>query len=212
MVALPLYNLDGKQTGTYEFDPDTLAPSISRQLLHDAVVMYQANLRLGTKKSRNRREVRGSTRKLFKQKGTGRARAGSAKAGHRRGGADIHPVLPTDHSYRMNKKALRIATRMALAQRIANGQVRVVAGLSMSEPKTKTIAALFQAMGVYGQKALLGTASHDAMVYKSARNIAGCEVAPVSDFNALSLLRPRVVVIAKEALDQLKERPVAASA
>ena len=90
MVALPLYNLDGKQTGTYEFDPDTLAPSINRQLLHDAVVMYQANLRLGTKKSRNRREVRGSTRKLFKQKGTGRARAGSATSsggGRRRRGS-----------------------------------------------------------------------------------------------------------------------------
>jgi large subunit ribosomal protein L4 len=212
MASLPLYNLAGKQTGTYEFDPDSLAPAINRQLLHDAVVMYQANLRMGTKRSLDRGEVRGATRKLYKQKGTGRARAGSSKAGHRRGGGDIHPVRPGNHGYRMNKKAIRLATRMALAQRIANGQVRVVDGLAMDAPKTKTIAGLFQAMGVYGQRTLLGTASHDPNVYRSARNIAGCEVAPASDFNALSLLRPRVVVIAKEALDQLKERSSAASA
>ena len=91
MVSLPIYDRTGAEVGKYEIDPAELAPRISKQLLHDAVVMYQANRRLGTVKTKGRSEVAGTTKKMYRQKGTGNARAGSRTSGIRRGGGDIHP-------------------------------------------------------------------------------------------------------------------------
>jgi len=98
MVSIPVYNREGQQVDTYEIDPAELAPRINKQLLHDAVVMYRANLRLGTAKAKSRSEVAGSTRKLYRQKGTGRARAGMRRTPIRRGGGRAHPKRPQDWS------------------------------------------------------------------------------------------------------------------
>ena len=113
MVSLPVYNRSGDKVGDYEIDPAALAPEMNKQLLHDAVVMYQANLRQGSFGSKSRGQVRGSTKKMYRQKGTGNARAGSRRSGVRRGGGHIFAKRPRDFSYRLNKKALRVATRMA---------------------------------------------------------------------------------------------------
>ena len=94
MVSLPIYDRTGAEVGKYEIDPAELAPRISKQLLHDVVVMYQANQRLGTVKTKGRSEVAGTTKKMYRQKGTGNARAGSRRSGIRRGGGDIHPRVP----------------------------------------------------------------------------------------------------------------------
>ncbi len=123
MVSLPVYDRTGAEVGKYEIDPAEFAPRISKQLLHDVVVMYQANQRQGTAKTKGRSEVAGTTKKMYRQKGTGNARAGSRRSGIRRGGGDIHPRLPRDWSYRLPKKAVRLATRMALAARIADDEV-----------------------------------------------------------------------------------------
>ena len=114
MATLPIYNHSGDEVGKYDVDPEQLAPRISRQLLHDAVVMYQNNLRQGSVKTKTRSEVSGSSKKMYRQKGTGNARAGSRRSGIRRGGGHIHARQPRDWSYRLPKKALRIATRMAV--------------------------------------------------------------------------------------------------
>src|SRR5271169_1350623 len=118
MATLPVYDRAGSEVGTYEIDPAQLAPRISKQLLHDAVVMYQCNLRLGTKKTKNRTEVAGTTKKMYRQKGTGNARAGSRRSGVRRGGGHIHALRPRDWTYRLPRKAVQLATRMALAAKI----------------------------------------------------------------------------------------------
>ena len=204
MVSLPVYDKTGKEVGTYEVDPTEIAPKINRQLLHDAVVMYQANRRLGTHKTKARGEIAGSTKKLYRQKGTGHARAGSRKSGTRRGGGHIHAKSNRDYSYRMNRKAVRLATRMAIAGKVADQQVVVVDDLSFDEVKTRQVADLLKALSLTGKTALITTEGLNRVVYKSSRNIPGVEVLPASDLNALAVLRPDCMLVSKAAMDQLR--------
>lgn len=206
MVSLKIYNRSGDEVGTYEIDPAEIAPRISKQLLHDAVVMYQANLRQGSVKTKSRGQVAGSTKKMYRQKGTGNARAGSRRSGVRRGGGHIHARQPRDWSYRLPRKALQLATRMAVATKVQSGSVVLIDDLSFEAPSTKAMAGILKALNLAGSSLLVTTASLDANVYKSSRNIANVAVSPVSELNALSVLRPRRVLMTKAALDAFRER------
>ncbi len=203
-MNLAVYDMSGKKVGSYEIDPAELAPSVSKQLLHDAVVMYQANQRQGTQKTKTRGEVAGSTKKLYRQKGTGNARAGARRSGTRRGGGHIFAKRPRDFGWRMPRKALQAATRMALAARIADEEVRVVDSLAIAAPKTAAVARMLKGMGLGDSTVLLASEKHDANVWKSARNIAGLSVAPVAELNAWSILRSRSIVMTKAAIDAFR--------
>jgi len=203
-VNLAVYDISGKQVGSYEIDPAEFAPSINKQLLHDAVVMYQANQRQGTFRTKNRGEVAGSTKKLYKQKGTGNARAGARRSGTRRGGGHIFAKRPRDFGWRMPKKALRAATRMALAARLADDEVKLVSGLELGAPKTAVVAKLLKTLGISEKTVLVAPAKHDDMLWKSARNIDGVSVSPVGDLNAWSLLQPRAVLMTTAAIDAFR--------
>jgi large subunit ribosomal protein L4 len=203
-VNLAVYDISGKQVGSYEIDPAELAPTVNKQLLHDAVVMYQANQRQGTFRTKNRGEVAGSTKKLYKQKGTGNARAGARRSGTRRGGGHIFAKRPRDFGWRMPKKALRAATRMALAARLADDEVKLVSGLELGAPKTAVVAKLLKALGISEKTVLVAPAKHDDMLWKSARNIDGVSVSPVGDLNAWSLLQPRAVLMTTAAIDAFR--------
>src|SRR6267154_5498003 len=180
MANLPVYDRTGKEVGKYDIELADLAPRINKQLLHDVVVMYQANLRQGTFRTRSRAEVRGSTKKMYRQKGTGNARAGSRRSGIRRGGGHIFHKMPRDWTYRLPRKALQLATRMALASKIRDEQVTVIDDLKFDAPKTREMAAILSALKWDGETLLVATAAHDANVYKSIRNIAQVDVSPVS--------------------------------
>jgi large subunit ribosomal protein L4 len=206
MASLQIVDRTGREVGKYDIDPAVLAPKINKQLLHDVVVMYQSNLRLGTAKSKSRAEVRGSTKKMYRQKGTGNARAGSRRSGIRRGGGHIFAKRPRDWYFRLPRKAVQAATRMALASKIADGQVTVIDELSFAAPKTKEMATILKAIGCSGSTLLVATAAHDPHVYKSARNIDQVEVSPVGDLNAYVVLRPRRLLVTKAALDVIKSR------
>jgi large subunit ribosomal protein L4 len=203
-VNLAVYDITGKKVGSYEIDPAELAPAVNKQLLHDAVVMYQANQRQGTFRTKNRGEVAGSTKKLYKQKGTGNARAGARRSGTRRGGGHIFAKRPRDFGWRMPKKALRAATRMALAARLADDEVKLVDGLELGSPKTAVVAKLLKSLGIAEKTVLVAPAKHDDMLWKSARNIDGVSVAPVGDLNAWSLLQPRAVLMTTAAIDAFR--------
>ncbi len=203
-MNLAVYDISGKQVGSYEIDPAELAPSVNKQLLHDAVVMYQANQRQGTFRTKNRGEVAGSTKKLYKQKGTGNARAGARRSGTRRGGGHIFAKRPRDFGWRMPKKALRAATRMALAARLADDEVKLVSGLELGAPKTAVVAKLLKTLGISEKTVLVSPAKHDDMLWKSARNIDGVSVSPVGDLNAWSLLQPRAVLMTTAAIDAFR--------
>jgi len=205
-VNLPVFDISGKQVGSYEIDPAELAPSVSKQLLHDAVVMYQANQRQGTMRTKTRGEVAGSTKKLYRQKGTGNARAGARRSGTRRGGGHIFAKRPRDFGWRMPKKALRTATRMALASRLADDEVKLIDTLSLSSPKTAAMAKLLAALGLGEHTVLVAPEKHDDNLWKSARNIAGVSVSPVGDLNAWSILHPRKILMTTAEIDALSAK------
>jgi large subunit ribosomal protein L4 len=206
MVTLPIYNRDGVEVGSYEIDPAELAPRISKQLLHDAVVMYQANRRQGTFKSKSRHDVAGTTKKMYRQKGTGNARAGSRRSPIRVGGGHAHAKNPRDFSYRLPKKALRVATRMALASRLQDNEVTLIDELTFSEPKTGQVAKILKALKIDG-RLLVAVERHDVNLYKSIRNLADVTVLPVAELNALAVLHPRRLLLTKGALDALRAKP-----
>ncbi|MGL4944381.1 MAG: 50S ribosomal protein L4 [Thermoguttaceae bacterium] len=200
MVSLKVYNKSGQEVGVCEVDTDKIAPTITKQLLHDAVVMYQANIRQGSAKTKNRGEVRGSKKKMYRQKGTGNARAGHKRSGVRRGGGHIFSLTPRDWSYRLPRKALQAATRMALVSKIRDNQVILIDELAIAAPKTKEVASILTALKI-DTSVLLALETHSEPIYKSARNIEGVSVLPVSDLNAYALLRPRRVLMTKAALE-----------
>ena len=205
MASLKVYDEAGKEVGKYEIDPEQVASRINKQLMHDAVVMYQANLRQGSHNTRTRGQVSGSTKKMYRQKGTGHARAGSKRTNVRRGGGVARTVKPRDYSYRLNKKALQLATRMAIRSKIDDGELVVVEKLGFGEPKTSQMAGVLKALGLDGVTTLVATADLDTAVYKSGRNISGVSVQPVRELNALSVLSPRRMLVTREALDKIKD-------
>jgi large subunit ribosomal protein L4 len=206
MATLAIHDRTGAEVGKYEIDPAQIAPRISKQLMHDAVVMYQTNLRQGTARTKNRTDVTGTTKKMYRQKGTGNARAGSRRSGIRRGGGHIHAIRPRDWTYRLTKKALQLATRMALASRIADNEVTLIDQLSFAQPKTQDAAAILAALKLDGASLLVAVPGYDANIYKSIRNIADVSVLPVSELNALNVLQPRRLLLTKSALDAIRDK------
>jgi large subunit ribosomal protein L4 len=206
MATLPIYDRSGVEVGQYEIDPAQLAARISKQLLHDAVVMYQNNLRQGSAKTKTRSEVAGSTKKMYRQKGTGNARAGSRQSGIRRGGGHIHARQPRDWSYRLPKKALRIATRMAVASRIVDNEITLIDNLTFEHPKTRDMAAVLKALKLTGTSLLVAVPGYDLNTYKSIRNLAGVSVVPVGELNALNVLTPKRLLMTTSALDAFCEK------
>ncbi|WP_339742211.1 50S ribosomal protein L4 [uncultured Rubinisphaera sp.] len=204
MISLPIYNQQGSEIGTYEFDPAELAAGVNKQLLHDVVVMYEANRRVGTSATKSRGMVSGSTKKMYRQKGTGNARAGSKRSPIRRGGGHTFAKTTRDWSYRLPKKAIRLATRMALLSKFEDEQVRLVDDIQFDSPKTKSVVTMLSGLGLDPSKTLVATQDYNVNFWKSARNIAGLRVSPAAGLNAYDLLHQRMLVVTKSALDSLR--------
>jgi len=193
-------------------DPDEFGGKINRQLLHDVVLMYLANQRAGTHSTLRRGEVAGSTKKLFRQKGTGNARVGTRRTNKRRGGGTAKGPKPRDYEYHLPKKAVRAATRMAVLSKFQDREAVIVDDLNLSEVKTRQVADLLKALKLEGATCLIGTAGLDDNVYKSARNIRGVEVLPAAQFNAYTVLRQKRLLLTRAALDELRRLGKAKSA
>lgn len=229
-ISVPVFNREGVEVGKIEVNPDEFGGKINRQLLHDAVLMYLANQRAGTHSTLRRGEVAGSTKKLFRQKGTGNARAGTRRTNKRRGGGTAKGPKPRDYEYHMPKKAVRIATRMAILSKLADNETVVIDDLSANEIKTKSIANIFKALTrafrqkeqsaapppAEGEEAkkkrkkdtwLIGTVGYDKNLYLSARNIDGIQVLPTAEFNAYTVLHQKRLVLTRAALDELRKGP-----
>src|SRR4029079_19307198 len=161
MVKLPVFDKKGAEVGKYDIDPESIAPKISKQLLHDVVVMYQASARQGTHRTKDRSDVAGTTKKMYRQKGTGNARVGSRRAPQRRGGYHVFALRPRDYGYRLPKKAVQAATRMAIARKLQSEDIIVIDELSFNEPKTKEMAAILKALKLVGRSTLVTTAALD---------------------------------------------------
>lgn len=204
MISLPIHSKTGQQVGTYEFDPGELADGVNRQLLHDVIVMYETNRRQGTVQTKNRGDVQGSKKKMYKQKGTGRARMGNKRTPIRRGGGHAWGKRPVDWSYRLPRKAVSLATRMAVLAKFMDNQVTIVDDLQVPQPKTKEVAGMLKSLGLSETSCLLTIENHDPNVWRSARNIARLAVCPAGELNAYEVLHKKQFVVTRAALDKLR--------
>ena len=205
MLSLNVVNRQGDAVGTVEIDEAEFGGKVNKQLLHDVVVMYLANQRAGTHSTLRRGEVAGSTRKLFRQKGTGNARAGTRRTNKRKGGGTAKGPKPRDYEYHLPKKAVRAATRMALLSKFQDNETVVLDELSLPEIKTKTMAGILKALRLDEVTCLIVPAGHDPVIYKSARNIHGVEVLPAANLNAYAVLRPKRLLLTRAALEELRK-------
>ena len=217
-LTLPVVDRTGADKGTVEIDPADFGGKISKQLMHDVVLMYLANQRAGTHHTLRRGQVAGSTKKLFRQKGTGNARAGTKRTNKRRGGGTAKGPKPRDYEYHLPKKAVKAATRMALLSKLRDGEVVILDDLTLAGPKTKEIVGVLKAIKVgkkttpQGEKdvtladssVLIGTDKLDPNVYKSARNIDGVKVLPAAEFNCYAVLKAKRLVLTRAALEALR--------
>ncbi|MGA0867425.1 MAG: 50S ribosomal protein L4 [Planctomycetota bacterium] len=203
MAEVKVYS--GGKVSAQEVDASLFGDKALVRTMKDAVVMYEANVRQGTAKTKTRAEVAGPNKKLWKQKHTGRARMGSKKVVHWRGGGTAFGPVPRDYSYQMPKKARRVALRNAVFTKFRDGEVCVADGWPTEAPSTKQAYAILQALGV-SRSALVVTAEQDTVLYKSLRNVPHVSVRPLCDLNAREVLVRRNMVLTPAAMEQIKER------
>jgi large subunit ribosomal protein L4 len=200
--------------GQTQFDDNSFGGKVLYRTLKDAVYMYQANKRLGTVNTRGRDQVKGSNKKPWKQKHTGRARAGDRKSPIWRGGGTVFGPKPRDYSFQMPIKARRVALRSALAGKLADGEIALVELGSFTAPSAKNARKLLTALGYSTdnkskpaqRRALVVLAKHNEAAWKSFRNFPGVSMRVAMDVNALDVLNGGLIVAEPAALDQLTER------
>ena len=190
---------------TRDVDPSVFGDRILGRTLKEALVMYEANARAGTAKTKTRSEVAGPNHKLWKQKHTGRARMGSEKPPNWTGGGVAFGPRPRDYSFHMPKKARRVAVRNAIYSKFRDGEVCVADGWPSGAPSTKHAVSILSALGVT-RSALVVTAEQDRVVWLSLRNVPHISVRPVSDLNAREVLLRRHMVLTPSALEAIKVR------
>jgi large subunit ribosomal protein L4 len=205
MLTLNVYNRQGDSVGTVQVDPEEFGGTVNKQLLHDVVLMHLANQRAGTHSTLRRGEVAGSTKKLFRQKGTGNARVGPRRTNTRRGGGTAKGPKPRDYEYHLPKKAVRAATRMAILSKFQDNEAIILDDFTLGEVKTKQVAGLLKALKLQGTTCLVGTKDYDRNLYLSSRNLPEVEVMPASQFNAYTVLRQKRLVLTRSALDELRQ-------
>lgn len=204
MPKVALYNMDGETVGEIELSEQVFAAPVNEGLMHSAVLMYLANQRQGTSATKTRGMVRGGGRKPWRQKGTGRARQGSIRAPHWKGGGTVFGPTPRDYRLNMPKKARRKALCSALTTKVQEGDLLVLDQLQIEKPQTKAVVRLLEALKREG-KALLVTGTHDANVYLSARNIPGVKTAAASDLNVYDVINHRNLIMTQAAVEKIEE-------
>ncbi|HOB75744.1 MAG TPA: 50S ribosomal protein L4 [Phycisphaerae bacterium] len=206
MIEVPVYNMNGEQTGSMQVDEDLLGGVVRLDLLKQAVVMWRLNQRQGSARTKNRALVAGSTRKLFRQKGTGNARMGTVRQPIRRGGGRAHAKRERNYRVEMPQQMKRTARASALLAKLKAGQVAVVDPISFDAPKTKTFAAMLKAVGAE-RGCVFVTDGFNETVYKSGRNIPRTEIRQVHELNAYDLLLRRKVLFTRGALETVLAHP-----
>lgn len=204
MPIANVFNMAGEQVGTIELSEAVFGIEPNTALLHAAVKNYLANQRQGTQSALTRAEVSGGGIKPWRQKGTGRARAGSTRAPQFTHGGIVFAPKPRDYSYSLNKKEKRAALKSALSDKAANGNIIVVDGLAMDEIKTSVFAKFLNKVGA-AKKAMVITNGVNETVYKSARNIAGVTVTTADILSTYEILNANVLVVDKAAIEKIQE-------
>jgi len=203
-MQLELLNDQGQATSKYDAPETVFGRAYNEDLVHQVVVAFQANARQGTRAQKDREQVRHSTKKPFKQKGTGRARAGMTSSPLWRGGGRIFPNMPDENfAQKINKKMYRAGMASIFSQLAREGRLAVVDSLTVDSPKTKALAAKFKAMNL--ESVLVIADEVDENLYLASRNLPNILVVEPRYADPLSLVHYRKVLVTKAAMDKLKE-------
>ena len=203
-MQLELLNDQGQASSKYDAPETVFGREYNEDLVHQIVVAYQANARQGTRAQKDREQVKHSTKKPFKQKGTGRARAGMTSSPIWRGGGRVFPNMPDENfTQKINKKMYRAGMASIFSQLAREGRLAVVESLKVESPKTKLLAAKFKAMNL--QSVLVISDEVDDNLYLASRNLPNVMVVEPRYADPLSLVHYRKVLVTKAAMDQLKE-------
>jgi large subunit ribosomal protein L4 len=204
MSTAPVVDLAGESQGELEL-PETVFSVIPHAtVMHQALVRQLANARQGTHDSKTRTEVSGGGRKPYRQKGTGRARQGSIRAPHYAGGGTVFGPTPRDHSVGMPRKQRRLALRSALSVKAAEGQITILDGIDLEEPRTKVVTGFLQAVEA-GRRVLVVLGSHHDALELSARNLPEVRLILAGNVSVRDLLTADTVVMTRDAVDHIAE-------
>jgi large subunit ribosomal protein L4 len=204
MAEIGIRDINNNVTGTLSLPDELFAISGREAVLHGAVVNYLANQRQGTHATKTKGLVRGGGKKPWRQKHTGRSRAGSNRSPLWRGGGTVFGPQPRDYSYRLPRQARRLALYAALSRKIADGEVLVVEGLSLEGPKTRKVVEIMNNLGVSGDSLLIVVPGHDRSLLLSSRNIPGVTVRTAGELHAYDVVSHRRVLVSKDAMEALK--------
>jgi large subunit ribosomal protein L4 len=202
MIEVPIYNQKGEKVEIFNLDEEKLGGTVRDHLLKQALVMYHANQRQGTVRTQARGEVAGSTRKMFRQKGTGNARTGGIRNPIKVGGGHAKQKRPKDWRQAMPKKARRLARNSAILSKIQSADIRVVDQLTLEQPKTKFVAQIFKALSI-DRSCLLALAGHDEQIERSARNLDRTTLTTVDQLNAWDILQNRTLLVTRQGLEKI---------
>ena len=202
MIEVPVYNNTGQEIEKIQVDENRLGGAVRKNLLKQALVMYHANQRQGTVRTLARGEVEGSTRKIFRQKGTGNARQGAIRQPVRVGGGHAKQKRPKDWRQALPKKARRLATSSAILLKLQAKEVKVVDDFKIDKIKTKQMIAVYKALGI-DRSCLFALDGKNEALEKSARNIDRTTLTTVSQLNAWDILRNRILLVTKAGLQQI---------
>ncbi|HEY8490397.1 MAG TPA: 50S ribosomal protein L4 [Dehalococcoidia bacterium] len=198
-MQLKVWNRQGEEVGTLEVADEVFGLEPNVPVIHQTMLAQLANRRAGTASTKTRGEVRGSTVKIRRQKGTGRARQGSNRAPHRTGGGVVFGPKPRDFSQRIPKRMRRLAIRSVLSAKAADGELKVVEDLAVERPRTKDVQAMLEALGAT-RSVLLVTGEPDRTLFLSARNIPRSKTIPAAYLNVLDMLQHRDLVMSVDAV------------
>jgi len=202
-MKLDVYNIQGEKAGrSIDLSKDIFGIEPNEHVLYLAVKRYLANQRQGTHKSKEKSEIKASTKKIKKQKGTGTARAGSMKSPLFRGGGRVFGPKPRDYSQQMNKKVRRLARRSALSAKVAGGNVMIVEDFTLEAPKTSQYASIVNALAE-GKKTIMVTSETDSILNLSSRNLPKAKVSAATDVNTYDLLNANTIIIQEGAIASL---------
>jgi large subunit ribosomal protein L4 len=204
MLSVPIFSESGEQVGNEQIEEKLLGGAVNAALLKQALVMYHANHRQGTVATKSRGEVEGSTRKLYKQKGTGRARMGTVRQPVRRGGGRAFAKKPHDMRQAMPKKMRRQARDQAVLAKIQSENVLIMDGLRFEAPKTARLAAALKRVKA-DRGCVFATAGLDPILYKSGRNIPRTDIRNVAELNAWDILLRRKLIFTREAFASFRD-------
>ena len=205
MPEIDIKDKNNKSVGKIALAGAVFGTEAKAGVLHDSIVNYLANQRQGTHATKTKGLVRGGGRKPWKQKHTGRARAGSIRSPLWRGGGTIFGPQPRDYSYAIPKKARKLALKAALSGKLSDGEVVVIDDLSLAKPRTKDIAAILKNLDIAGKSTLIVLPEYNEAVMLSARNIPGVAVRKASDLNSYDVVSHKRVLATKKAVEILTE-------